>query len=394
MQFTPAWWENPPAPIRDLRVAVVLPEGVKQEEIQTGEIEYDNLFTEGNSFVVYWERSDVPAAARIALGISFPKEYVVSYASRFWETVTFAAIILAVVTLAIVVIVLLYRRVRRAAYEKPRIMIEALGPARGLTAVEAAVVVDTPPLRVLTMILFGLVLKRVLRITATTPLVTVARMTASGDAEPSPRYYEIDFLRSVEPNGALREDTLARTYISLKRSVDRKMRGYSREDTVNYYRSIVEKAWGQVAQADTPQLRGAALEANLDWLILDENYKERFRSLPSDVIVLPHPGWFGYWARPIPSASSTPTVAPSPPTVAQPTPIQEFADQFVTGIENAANGLVQNAEDFAKTVVPSQQAQSSRPVRQRSTCVCACAACACACACVSCACACAGGGAR
>jgi hypothetical protein len=172
------------------------------------------------------------------------------------------------------------------------------------------------------------------------------------------------------------------------------MRGYSREDTVNYYRSIVEKAWGQVAQAATPQLRGTALEVNLDWLLLDENYKERFRSLPSDVIVLPHPGWFWYWARPLPTTTSTPVVTPPPPAEMQPTPIQEFADQFVTGIENASNGLVRNAEDFANNLLPSQQAQSSRPVRQRSSCVCACAACACACACVGCACACAGGGAR
>lgn len=431
VQFIPAWWEEPPAPIHDLRVAVVLPEGVKQGEIGTS-VPYDNLYTEENSYVVYWERKNVQAGAKFTCGISFPKGHVDKYYTRGGVDWIFIAVLVVLVAVIVSISVFVYRRVRRAVYERPRIMVEALGPARGLTSVEASVVIGLKPVRVLTMILFSLLFKGLVRVRETDPLIKLERVDVQ-EGVPCPpcgrespagarfcvgcgrplevkrerpmRYYEIDFLKALQPDGALGERQLARCYLGLRDNVDRKLKGYSRADTINYYKQVVERAWKQVTQANTPQLREEALEENLEWLLLDKDYEDRFgRAFPPDTIITPHPDWYWYWRGPylprgrIPTPRPTTTPRPTPaPTEFKPLPAQEFADRIVTGLEKAASGLVKNAESFADRLVkPKATRQSPKPVHQRSSCVCACAHCACACACVSCACACAcaGGGAR
>lgn len=230
----------------------------------------------------------------------------------------------------------------------------------------------------------------------TEPLIKVERVQKPLDAPLRQlRYYEIDFLKAIEPDNSLNEREMARTYISLRENVDKKMRGYARNDTVNYYKSIVNNAWNQVKQANTPQLTEETIEKNLEWLLLDEKYGEKFKeALPPDILIIPRPYW--YWYGPhFPSKRTTTSTGTTTSTEAKPIPAQEFADRIVTGIEKAAGGLVKNAEDFTKRLIPPKAtAQSSKPVRHRSSCVCACASCACACACVSCACACASGGAR
>jgi hypothetical protein len=347
---------------------------------------------------VYWERSNLAPNTKVTFGVSVPEEYVTlpSPGPSIWFYLALLFIIGAVV-----VVIIAIRR-RRMAYEKPKVMIEALGPRRGLTSVEAAVVVGIPPVKVLTMILFGLLLKGLVVIEAVEPLVKVRQLDAVTTDEKAPRqrYYEIDFLRVIEPDGSLNEQRLARTYLSLRDNVDRKMRGYARADTVNYYKAIVDKAWTQVTQAATPQLQEAAIEENIQWLLVDENYGDKFKTaFPPGLMILPRPSWFWYWYGPFfprGSATPTPTARPIPsPGEAQPLPVQEFADRVVSGLERATNNIVKDVESFANRLIPSPRStQSSEPVRGRSSCVCACAHCACACACVSCACACAGGGAR
>jgi len=393
MQFMPTYFD---AWTTDLRVAIVPPAGVTADTIKTSETAF--FTTVDGDFAVYWERSNLAPNTKVTFGVSVPEEYVTlpSPGPSIWFYLAPLFIIGAVV-----VVIIAIRR-RRMAYEKPKVMIEALGPRRGLTSVEAAVVVGVPPVKVLTMILFGLLLKGLVVIEEVAPLVKVRQMDAVTPDEKAPRqrYYEIDFLRVIEPDGSLNEQRLARTYLSLRDNVDRKMRGYARADTVNYYKAIVDKAWTQVTRAATPQLQASAIEENIQWLLVDENYGDKFKTaFPPGLMILPRPSWFWYWygpAFPRGAATPTPTARPTPsPGDVQPLPVQEFADRVVSGLERATNHIVKDVENFANRLIPSSRStQSSEPVRGRSSCVCACAHCACACACVSCACACAGGGAR
>ena len=59
-------------------------------------------------------------------------------------------------------------------------------------------------------------------------------------------------MSAMKPDGTLVEATLARAYQGLVNNVNQKLRGYSSDDTVNYYKSIVDAAWKQVSKAGTP----------------------------------------------------------------------------------------------------------------------------------------------
>jgi hypothetical protein len=286
-------------------------------------------------------------------------------------------------------------KLRKTEYLQPRIAIEALGPARGFTAVEAAVVLELKPTRVLTMILFGLLLKRRVAVKALDPLVKLGKLELVEENVFSHlRYYEIDYLKAIGIDGTLNEKRLAETYLDLKDTVDQKLRGYSRIDTVNYYRSVVSKAWNQVLSADTPELKGENIDKNIEWLLSDERFEEKLRSTFTSDTIIPRTGWWWYWWNPrLPPAPAA--TAPKTNTGTKPIPVQSFANSIVQGLETATNNIVKNVQDFSNKLIPIQRAEATeRPVERQSSCVCACAHCACACACVSCACACASGGAR
>jgi hypothetical protein len=389
MQFYPTTLDTASGPIGNVRVAIVLPQGVNSSDVKypTG-VRFDNVYMESNNLVVYWERSNWPAAQQFTVGVSFPAKYVTLVTGpSIWLYVAIGAIILAVIVLLVVIL----RRRRKAPYEKPHVAVEALGALHGLTAVEAATVLDVKPVRVLTMVIFGLLMKRKIQLTAAEPIIKVKELAPpQGEAAPTLRYYEIDCLRSIEPDGSFNDMRLARTYLGLKDNVDKRLRGYSRADTVNYYKSVVGKAWDQVTQAGTPELRGDTVEQNIDWLLTDENFAGRFKTFPSDMVILPRLGWYWYWPY-MPSTAR----AGLPPTAGdvKPVPIQEFANNVVKGLEQTSNNMVKDIQAFTNRLVAPQQAEA-RSVRGASHCVCACHACACACACVGCACACAGGGGR
>ncbi|MEM2922153.1 MAG: hypothetical protein QXF26_07540, partial [Candidatus Bathyarchaeia archaeon] len=344
---------------------------------------FNSIFTEDNKLVVYWERTEWPPSQPFKAGVSFPAKYVTL--STHMPLVIWLGILGLVILGVALTLVLILRR-RKEPYEKPKVAVEALGAAKGLTAVEAAVTLDLKPMRVLTMILFGLLLKRLVAVVATTPVLKLQRLKPINGVTPAPRYYEIDYQAAIQEDGTLNELGLARTYIGLRDTVDRKLKGYSRADTVNYYRSIVNEAWSQVQRAGTPELKGDAIEKNIEWLLADEKFEERFReSFPPGIIFLPRPGWYWYWGRP--RTPTTDSQTPPSPTEARPIPGQDFANDVVRSLEAASNSMVKNVQEFTNRLMPTRAAASERPVRTRSSCVCACA-------CVSCACACAHGGAR
>ena len=392
MLFYPSTFSDASGSIGNVRVAIVLPQGVSSGEVMySASVPFDNVFMDGNNLVVYWERSSWPPSQELRVGVSFPEKYV-ALGPGVWFYIAIGAAIIGVLAFIVVIFV----RRRKAEYEKPRIAVEALGARRDLTAVEAAVILDQKPVRVLTMILFGLLLKKIVSVTATDPLIKLQKLgRPAGEPSPPSRYYELDYLKAIEPDESLDEMMLAQTYLGLRDTVDRKLRGYSREDSVNYYKSIVDKAWTQVTQAGTPELKGDAVDQNIEWLLADEKFDERFKStFPPGMIILPRPGWWWYWGGPyLPPRQAG--VPPAIPTESKPIPGQDFANDVVRGLERTTNSMVKNVQDFTNRLIPAQVvSERERSVRGESGCVCACAHCACACACVGCACACAGGGAR
>ena len=399
IQFTPTWWDE--ASVLDLRVLIVLPSGVTQDMVKTS-VDWDNIQSEDGRLAVYWERSLSPGQ-KADFGVSFPKEYVDVYETRdavseFLQEYFGVLLLFGLVGVGVVAVLII---ARKSPYKKPTIGVEALGIRRGLTAVEASYLLDMKPTQIVTEILYSLLKKRAVWAEAGVPVLKLRIMDAfknkTGTPEVTLRYYEIDFLNAIKDDAVLDEEKLAQTIMFLRRTVEEKLRGYCRRDTIDYYRKIVTRAWEQVEQAGTAELSSKVYDEQLLWLLLDPNVKARTEKAFDNLAFEPSPFWLWYWYsyrhyHPRPTYEpniKTPNEAAKPPTI----PGADFANDIATAVENTSNNIVTNLEKFANSILPIAPPKSSRkPAHHESSCVCACASCACACACVSCACACAGGG--
>jgi hypothetical protein len=384
-------------------VLIVLPPGVTEDMVKTS-VDWDNILSEDGRLSVYWERTNLAPGQKSTFGVSFPKEYVQAYETKsaimdFFQNYWPALLIFGVAS--VVVVVTVFINIRKSPYKKPTIGIETLGIRRGLTAVEASYLLDLKPTQIVTEILYSLLKKRAVWAEATTPALKLRIMESfqnkTGTSEKPLRYYEIDFLNAIREDGTLDEEKLAQTIMFLRQTVEERLRGYCRRDTIDYYRKIVTKAWKQVEQAGTPELTSKAYDEQLLWLLLDPNVQSRTQTAFRNVAFEPNPFWLWYWYsyrhyHPKPTYNpniKAPNQAAKPPTI----PGADFANNIATAVEKTSNNIVTNIEKFANAIVPMSAPKSSRkPAHNKSSCVCACAACACACACVSCACACAGGG--
>ncbi len=285
-------------------------------------------------------------------------------------------------------------RKQRMKYLPPKIRIEGHGIKRGLTAIEAAVLMEHPPDKILTMILFSVVKKGAARVVSRDPVKLEI-------ADPLPeglRTYEVKFLEAFqEKNTKKRRKELQNLMVWLIRSVSKKMKGFSHKETVAYYRKIMEKAWQQVENADTPEVKSEKFDEHMGWTMLDDEFDRRteevFRSGPVYV-----PAWWGHYdptwsgggAKPLarPSASGSGSGGGiSLPTL----PGGAFAASMVGGIQNFASDVVGNVTHFTSDITrktnPSAASSGSSSGWSSGG-----SSCACACACAGCACACAGGG--
>jgi hypothetical protein len=184
--------------------------------------------------------------------------------------------------------------------------------------------------------------------------------------------------------------------VKFVRSVSEKMRGFSRKETLDYYKSIMEKAWQQIEAADTPEVKSQKFDEALEWTMLDKDYDDRTRRVFNGPVFVPM--WWGrydptYTARPASTGSGIPTSMPSQPSSRSALPGADFAAQMVTGVQTFSQKVVGNVNTFTEKVTgatnPPPKPTSSVRSRGGGS---GGRSCACACACAGCACACAGGG--
>jgi hypothetical protein len=402
MQFIPQWID---IPINDVRVQIVLPPDVTVNDVKTTQNYYNGTSNVEGRLAVYWEKPSIAANEQFLVGISFPAKFMPNYtpSSSGINLGSFGVILVIVGSLfAVFVIGIIIVKLRKSSYTSPKLSMESLGIRRGLTAVEASYLLDLKPTQIITEILYSLLQKRAVWAEATKPSLTLRVLAPyenkTGTAENPLRYYEIDFLAALKTDGTLDEEKLAHTITFLRDTIEQKLRGYSRKDTVDYYRKIVSQAWTQVEQAGTVELASNAYDEQLLWLMLDPNQRTKTETVFKDRFFQPNPLWFWWWYgyttyHPHPTYTpnvNTPVQSGKPPAI----PGAEFANDIATAVEKTSSNIVVNIEKFASAIVPPPPKASHEPAKHGADCVCACHACACACACVSCACACAGGGAH
>ncbi len=207
--------------------------------------------------------------------------------------------------------------------------------------------------------------------------------------------YELNFLKAFkEADPKARRNLLQEMTVKLVRSVSEKMKGFSRRETIEYYKRIMETAWEQVQKADTPEVQMAFFDQQLEWTMLDKDYDERSRRVFHGPVFLPM--WWGnydptYRTGPISTSGGGRVSAPSQPSGRTSLPGADFAASVVGGVQTFSQRVIGNVNDFTSRVTnvtnpPPKPTTSGRSMGGGGR------GCACACACAGCACACAGGG--
>ncbi|MCS7304463.1 MAG: hypothetical protein NZ602_05075 [Thermoguttaceae bacterium] len=497
LRITPTWFD--PQFVTGttyLKLAVHLPPGIQPEEVLHQGQPFSDKALFKNHVVVVWEWPKTRLVQAHLVGLSFPKRVMDrvirltawdlflhwfrhSLAAR-WSVGILVLVLFGIVyfrftggtggslfvVLAILLVVLFISspvwqlasvpivlvllvvnewaiRRRPRGYLPPIAYVEGGGIKRGLTAPEAACLLELPLGRVLGLVIFGLLKKGVLRQLSENPLVvevvedfrfrdrvgsadTQASIAGPQAAEETPaafyrrvgqekgviiHSYEYPFLQILEdhPGQPVEKIDFGPALRGLIERVAQRMKGFDLQQTREYYRWIVRRAVQQAAAIGEIRQRQEHLDRQFEWVLMDDDWPT--------VFVGPYrPPWMrGPWGRPAesiprpapasgsPMPAGTPPIGPSsaPDIPGQPT-VQDVAASFAGWAENTFGRL-------ASTLTPGSlnlptgsggfvdlsgfdrltgeffqalaEARSSGGSWGGGGCACACAGCACACAC-------------
>jgi hypothetical protein len=396
----------------DLTLTIVLPKGLKQEEPRyyppknwPGDQAPQSGFDSKDQVFYTWHSPDASGSDKYTFGVSFPARLVPAAAIVSPPPASFnidwtgnSCVCVFVLFLLAIVGSGFYSAIwgdkkRKLAYLPPKISIEGHGVKRGLTAVEAAILMETPMDKVLTMVLFSVIKKNAAKVVTRDPL----KLEAITPAPEGMQTYEIDFLKAFESEViADRRKALQDLMIAVVKSVAEKMKGFSRKETVAYYEDIIKRAWEQVETANTPEVKSQKYDEFMGWTMLSHDYSDRTtRTFGQGPVFLPM--WWGNYDpgyHPSVSSSSIPsTPSGSGRSISMPTlPGSDFAASMVNGVQSFSAGVIGDITAFTGGVtnktnpIPVTSSSSYRGGGGGGR------SCACACACAGCACACAGGG--
>lgn len=289
---------------------------------------------------------------------------------------------------------------RKMAYLPPKMKIEGNGIKRGLTAVEAAILMEQPMDKILTMILFGILKKEAALVLEQDPL----EIEVSDPLPEGLHPYEVEFLEAFKGPKNERRAELQKMMVNLVKSVSSKMKGFSRKETLAYYEDIMERAWKMVEEAATPEVKSENYNQTMEWTMLDEKYEDRTRRTFTGGPVFVPMWWPRYsptYRRSIGGGTGQPVTTSARPSVSggggrvslPHIPGSDFAASVINGTSAMAAGVVGSLTSFTSGVtnrtnpIPVSTRSGGGGFRGGGG-----SSCACACACAGCACACAGGG--
>jgi hypothetical protein len=407
-EFSPTWYGSKyTTGSTYLECNFVFPPGTAQDEPRYHEKQFTESWYDSSSRapVYRWAMNSADPSEQYTFGASFPSRHVAAAAIDhpprgialvfIWIGRLVAGFFSFLFSTSVfwifgLIFFFAYRsgRARKMKYLPPQLAVEGVGIKRGLTAPEAALLLELPLDKVLAMVLFGLVKKGAVEVAQREPHVRLKTL----DAAKADQSYEKTFLGCIDATGVPDPVKLRPVMVAFIKDVNAKLKGFSRKETVAYYRQIVTQAWDQVAAAGTPELKVKSLEENNDWMMMDPAYGDRVRTNYSTGY-FPMPYWWGAYGY---GRGSTMTPSPaggpsSGPSVQMPKlPGADFANTIVGGTEKFAAGLVGGSvADFTGKIT---DVTNPVPVSSSGGHGGGSSGCACACACAGCACACAGGG--
>jgi len=416
-QITPTWFETVQG-TSDIEIRVATLPGVAPDAVLYQDVPFtDKIQDEAGRVVAMWYLDDVSMTEAHRVGLSFPREgFTQINEVTFWDLLgRWLAGVLPVVgavlgfcvpfAVPIFIIFVVIRAISRAFkpdYLPPIAQVEGGGIKRGLTAPEAAVLLELPLTKVLGLIVFGMLEKKLVRQTRVGPFtveVEEAYRTAGRedltDDEARSRYrrevarqkgtvihqYEDPLLDVIEshPGVAIEKLPVVRPMEKLVKSVVEKMKGFDLSDTQDYYRRVIERALKQAEAIGDIQQREAYLDQYLPWVMMQPNYKP--------ALSVGSYNYWPMWARPVATTAAGGAVAagagkPSGSGSPSTTTFGDVSSSFAGWAETTMGGM---AAAILPTALSKPSAVSSsgssRSGGSHSSCACACAGCACACAC-------------
>jgi len=401
----------------DMTVTLYLPVGLTENEPRyhtpqgwPGDSTPVSGFDNVGGIYYTWNSPNANSYTQYTFGASFPARMVPDTQIVKAPSITFDsdAICSGLICLGIVAFFVLTiysatvgAKKRKLKYLPPKISVEGHGIKRGLTAVEAAILMEQPMDKVLMMVLFSILKKGAAEVIKRDPLKIKVTEPRPENLQP----YEIEFLDAMKKDNRETKTDLQTMIINLVSTVSKKMKGFSRKESIAFYKDIMEKAWNQVETAQTPEVKSEKFDENMDWTMLDKNFDGRTKeSFGTGPVFIPT-WWWRYDPMVKPTTSSTPTfgkvdASPMPSGSGQTSinlpslPGSDFAASITNGVQSFASGVVGDLTNFTSGVtnktnpIPKSTSSSGRSSRGGG----GGGSCACACACAGCACACAGGG--
>lgn len=474
LQITPTWFGSEFVNgTTNLKIAIHMLEGIQPEEVLFQD--EDNPFTGKYLFqdhvVVLWEFPGTRLTGPHEVGVSFPtrglsnvvRQTVFSLAIRWFESSEELRIFWGIGALILFAILffrftngtgfalfalmacgLIYTFVQSAGWQLcspfpligliivnetalrgrkkkylPAIaQVEGGGIKRGLTAPEAAALLEMPLNKVLTLIVFGLLKKGILTQLDASPLkVEVApefrakhfsslkerhehRRKAAQEKGTVLHKYEQRFLDSIEarPNRPVSAIDFTNAMKDFLQNVANRVKGFDLSDTQDYYRKIVSRAWKEAQSIGEIEQREQFLDRNMEWVLMHEDYPTVFHT--------PRHVYYPIWARPLSTSGTGRAAAPSLGSEKAPAGrggpgLGDVAGGFAGWAENTMAGLAGTILP-GKISAPGAQGVINLSGLDKATgdffealaksggsggggggggCACACAGCACACAC-------------
>ncbi len=199
-------------------------------------------------------------------------------------------------------------RKKRRDYLPAIANVEGGGIKRGLMAPEAAVLLEMPLNKVLTLVIFGLLEKKLVQHVQDKPLIVEVSPEFRTWHEPENRKsiklrralrrqaaqkmgtvihsYENYFLDQLErkPGKAVNDVDFSKPMEYLIKQTSTKMKGFDLSDTTDYYHRIIDKAMEQAASLGEIEQRQQYLDQYLPWVMMNDQYPTVLTS-----------GGYNYW---------------------------------------------------------------------------------------------------
>jgi hypothetical protein len=293
----------------------------------------------------------------------------------------------------------------------PIAQVEGGGIKRGLTAPEAAALLEMPISKVLALVVFGMLKKGIVRQLQAKPLVVEPVESFRVPDDPTlitekdraqfyrqagqkqgvvVHKYEHPFLFLIEKNPGKPLESLNFS-VPMKQLLERvaaRMKGFDVSDTQEYYRAIVKRACSQASRIGNIAQREKVIDRHFEWILMDDHYPTVFTY-----------GGRTYrpvWARGLGGAGGVPSGSGATGT----TSFSDVAASFTGWTENTMGSLASAISPGSLSVSKPDGgfldlsgadhltgeffqalAESGGSGGGGGGCACACAGCACACAC-------------